>query len=283
MKVMLTGGSGFIGRNILPILKERYDVVAPNRSALSLNNADEVCVYLMKHHFDAVVHCANPNAVKNPVDLRECAVEDSLRLFLNLYSARDCYGKLLYIGSGAEYDKSRDISFVREEEFGRSVPKDGYGLAKYIMNDLAQHGGNVYDLCVFACYGPGDHSSKFITHCIHSCLRNQAVTIRQDCWFDYLHVEDLGHAIAWFVENKPAHTMYNMSSGRRILLSQIAAEVCRQMGNTQPIQILQPALNLEYTADNSRFTRESGITPRISLEQGIAMQIAWEKQNWLEL
>lgn len=282
MKVMLTGGSGFIGRNILPILRERFDVVAPDRNALSLKDADEVRAYLLSNQFDAVVHCANPNAVKNPVDLCEHAVEDSLRLFVNLYSARDCYGKLLYIGSGAEYDKSKDMSFVREEDFGRSIPKDGYGLAKYIMNDLAQHGGNVYDLCVFACYGPGDHSSKFITHCIHSCLRKQAVTIRQDCWFDYLHVEDLGHAIEWFVENKPAHTMYNMSSGRRILLSQIAAEVCKQMGNTQPIQILQAALNLEYTADNSRFTRESGITPRISLEQGIAMQIAWEKQNWPE-
>ena len=279
MNVMLTGGSGFIGRNILPILRERFHVIAPDRNALPLKDAQEVRAYLRNHQFDAVVHCANPNSVKNPLDQCEHAVEDSLRLFLNLYSARDCYGKLLYIGSGAEYDKSKDISFAREEDFGRSVPKDGYGLAKYTMNELAQHAGNVYDLCVFACYGPGDHASKFITHCIHCCLRKEAVTIRQDCWFDYLHVEDLGHAVAWFVENKPAHTMYNMSSGRRVLLSQIAAEVCRQMGNTQPIQILQPGFNLEYTADNSRFARESGIAPKISLEQGIAMQIAWERQH----
>ena len=88
--------------------------------------------------------------------------------------------------------------------------------------------------------------------------------------------------MAWFVDHEPEHKMYNITSGTRVRLSEIAAEVCRQMGNTQPVEILAPGMNREYTGDNSRFTRESGVVPSVSLEQGIAMQIECETRLWQE-
>ena len=282
MRVLLTGGTGFIGRNMLPILEERFEVTAPRRSELALLDAFAVSDFLAENQFRAVIHCANPNAVKNPLDLPQNTFEESLRIFSNLYAARSLYGKLLYLGSGAEYDKSLEIASVREVERTRSIPRDGYGFAKYLMSELAQGAKNVHNLCVFACYGPGDHESKFITHCIRCCLRGEHITIRQDCYFDYLQVTDLGRAMTWFVDHEPEHMMYNITSGTRVLLSEIAAEVCRQMGNTQPVEILTPGMNREYTGDNSRFVRESGVVPSVSLEQGIAMQIEWETRLWQE-
>jgi GDP-L-fucose synthase len=276
-KILFTGGSGFMGLNILPRLKEKYNVFAPDRKQLNLLDRDVVRNYLKEHLFDAVVHCANPNPVKNAVDDRqETMFEDSLRMFMNFYATRRLYGKMIYTGSGAEYDKTMDIISVSEENCFRSLPKDNYSLAKYIMNMIADKSENVFNLCVFGCYGPYDYHTKFITYCIDCCQQNRAITIKQDCRFDYIHVYDLGRMMEWMIDNDMKHHMYNASGGQHILLSQIAAEVKKQMKSSMRIEIFSEDFNLEYTADGSRFWNESGLRPQISMEDGIKRQIEWQ-------
>ncbi|MFC1827293.1 NAD-dependent epimerase/dehydratase family protein [Thermodesulfobacteriota bacterium] len=276
-KILFTGGSGFMGLNILPLLKEKYNIFAPNRKELNLLDKEKVRNYLEEYLFDAVVHCANPNSVKNAVDDRqETMFEDSLRMFMNFYDAKDLYDKLIYTGSGAEYDKTIDTVSVREEECFRSMPENSYGLAKYIMNQITHTSDNVYNICVFGCYGPYDHYSKFITHCIDCCQQNRAITIKQDCRFDYIHVYDLGRMMEWMIDNTMKHQMYNASGGHHILLSQMAAEVKKQMKSSMRIEIFSEDFNLEYTADGSRFWNESGLHPQISMEEGIKRQIEWQ-------
>lgn len=278
---LLTGGTGFVGRNVLPILQEKFQVLAPSRSEIDWRNGEEVRAYLRRHPVDIVYHCANPNPVKNPAsDVKAGMVEDSLRIFLNLYHCQDIYGKMVYLGSGAEYNKKLEISNVREEESFRSIPQDAYGFAKYINCMLAERSDNIYNLCVFACYGPGDHESKFITHCIRCCLRGEAITIRQDCRFDYIHVSDLGRIMVWMGENQPQHHKYNVSGCQHVFLTEIAQEVNRQMGSVLPIRILGPGFNREYTADGSRFWAESGLRPPMALREGIELQIKWEKEHF---
>lgn len=278
-RVLLTGRTGFVGKNTAPILEEQFEVLAPQRGELDLRDLRAVRSYFSGRGVDVVYHCANPNPVKNKLDADRDMLEDSLRMFLNLYACRDLYGKLIYLGSGAEYDKRMDISCVREEECFRSPPGDAYGLAKYTMNLLAGQSRNVYNLCLFACYGPWDHASKFITHCIRCQMRGEPVTIRQDCKFDYIHVSDLGRMMVWLGQNEARHQMYNVSGCEHALLSEIAEEVCRQMGAVRPVQILTPGRNREYTADGRRFWDESGLAPPMPLRDGIARQIIWEKEH----
>lgn len=278
-RVLLTGRTGFIGKNIAPMLEEQFEVLAPQRGELNLLKPEGVRSYFIDHDVDVVYHCANPNPVKNELDAHKDMLENSLKMFLNLYDCRGLYGKMIYLGSGAEYDKSMDISCVREVDCFRSPPKDAYGLAKYIMNLLARQSENIYDLCLFACYGPWDHDSKFITHCIRCRMRGEPITIRQNCKFDYIHVSDLGRMMVWLGQNEAKHQMYNVSGCEHMLLTEIAEEVCRQMGTVHPVQILTPGLNREYTADGSRFWNESGLALPISLRDGIAQQIIWEKEH----
>lgn len=277
-KLLMTGGTGFIGKNLKPILLQRYEVVSPGRGELDLKDHRAVEAYLERGGFDTVFHCANPTPAKNKLDRPEDLLESSLRMFINLSRCRGLYRRMIYLGSGAQYDKTMDITNVSEKDRYRSVPKDAYGLAKLYMDEIAGGSENIYDLCVFGIYGPWDHSSKFITHCIRCCLNHQPITIRQDCRFDYLQVSDLADMVTWMIEHTPTHHTYNAGSGRHVLLSEIAAEVRRQMDAVPPVQVLTPGLNKEYTADSTRIQSESGITPRISLEKGISMQINWEKE-----
>ena len=57
-KLLLTGGTGFIGRNILPVLREKYDVAAPTRAELDVYRADSVDAFLAENPVDFLVHCA---------------------------------------------------------------------------------------------------------------------------------------------------------------------------------------------------------------------------------
>lgn len=279
-KILLTGGTGFVGKNILPILKEEYDVIAPKRQQLDLKNTEEVLRFVTSQRVDVIVHSANPNPVKSFLyDSNEHMLEDSIRIYMNLYKAASECEKMIYFGSGAEYDKKMDICSIAEEEVTRSLPTDTYGYSKYIMNELARNSRNVYNLRLFACYGPDDHESKFITHAIRCCLKNQPITIRQNCYFDYLHVYDVARIVLAVIRGKMKYHDYNVASGTRIQLKEIAEIVREKMENNKPVLIEKSGFNKEYTASIERLERELNMKKSfISLDAGIEMQIACEKE-----
>lgn len=276
-RVLLTGGSGFIGRNIKPILEKNTILFAPTRNELDLKNELAVREYIKNNNIEIVIHAANPNPVKNSLDKPESMFEDSIRVFLNLYHAEDLYERMYTLGSGAEYDKSKDISLIKEEEQGRSVPYDTYGLIKYTIDKIIAGSNKQYNLRIFACYGPTDHESKFITHCIRCCLRKEDITIRQDCYFDYMQVTDLANILVYFINHEPKFHSYNVCTGTRVLLSEIAHIVQEEMNIDNRIIVLKEGLNKEYTGDNSRLVDEIGNYNFIGLREGIRIQIESEK------
>lgn len=279
-KILLTGGTGFVGRNILPILSEKYIVDAPTRNELDLKDALAVANFLKKGNYDIVIQSANPNPVKNTeYDKVETMFEDSMRIFMNFYNMREYCEKLIYFGSGAEFDKSREISNISEENINDFIPKDAYGLAKLYMNELARKSENVYNIRIFGCYGPYDHESKFLTHVIRCCLLDKDITIRQNCYFDYMQVFDLARAIECIVEGSPKYHDYNVCSGISISLREIAEKIREHMGLSNKIVVFQNGLNREYTASNRRFMEEFGDKVSfMTLDDGIDIQIEHEKR-----
>lgn len=280
-RVLFTGGTGFIGKNVLPELRKNSLIFAPKREELNLYDLEEIKRYVSDHNIDVIVHSANPNPVKNSVDKDVSMLKGSLQIFMNFYEMQDAVEKILYIGSGAEYDKRYDISSVSEEEIGIHIPTDEYGFAKYIMNELARKSKNIYNLRLFACYGPYDFYTKFITHVIHCCLKGEDVTIRQDCWFDYLHVDDLGKIIHFFMYHNLKYHDYNVCSGERVMLSSLAKEVMKQMGYSGRITFGETGFNKEYTGNNSRLLSEYTGTGFVDIKEGISRQITWEKRQMI--
>lgn len=276
-KVLLTGGTGFIGRNVKGYLETLCDLYTPGRKELNLLDEQQVRAYLQKESFDVIIHAANPNPVKNQQDKADTMFEDSIRVFMNLYHAEDCYDKMYTLGSGAEYDKSRDIVLIKEEEEGRSIPKDSYGLAKYTMNQLIEQSSKQCNLRIFACYGPTDHESKFITHAIHCCMQNKDITIRQNCYFDYMQVSDLAKVLEYFIYHEPKHHAYNVCTGTRCTLEEIAGMVQKQMHAKNQIVMLNPGWNKEYTGSNERLMTELKNYQFMGLEEGIRIQIESEQ------
>ncbi|MBQ9234751.1 MAG: NAD(P)-dependent oxidoreductase, partial [Lachnospiraceae bacterium] len=225
------------------------------------------------------IHSANPNPVKNHIcDKEETMFQESLRMFYNFYNNRRLYGKMIYFGSGAEYDKSADIIDATEDDINKRIPNDDYGLAKLYMNELARNSENVYNFRLFGCYGPYDYKTKFLTHVINCCLYKDEITINQDCLFDYIRVSDVAGILCYAIDNELKYKDYNICSGKKILLSEIAERIKKKMKDDIPVRIIKDGLNKEYTGNNSRITEETGYT-FMDIDTGIDLQIEHERSK----
>ena len=279
-KILLTGSTGFIGRNLYRVLKQHYDITAPKRLELDVVKEFDVDSYFMNNSFDVVIHTANISPFKSPqYDSIDNILDYTIRAMLNIEKHSNEVEKILYMGSGAEYNKQYDIKMVKENDIGMTIPTDNYGYAKYILNKIARGSKNIYNLRLFGCYGPTDVKTKFIRDAIDCCLENRAITIRQNCQFDYLYVDDMSNVVRWFIENIPKYHDYNVCSGIPIDLLTIAKIVAMKMHNDNGITIAKEGYNKEYTADNSRLLSELNDFKFTSIEDGISKQIDWQRST----
>ena len=257
-RVLLTGAGphGFIGRNLAPFLRERYEVFTPPSRELNLCDYDSLARYIEGHQIDTVVHGALQSIVHiGPEDI----MLHDMQMFYNIDRLSGQLDKVLYFGSGAEFDKRFPIENIREEELGRKIPVSYYGLEKYIMSLHARESRNIYNLRLFGIFGKYEHwQSKFISNLCCKAMYDLPLSIRQDCMFDYLYVDDLAPIVIWFLEHKPKFHDYNVCTGHPFSLREIADVVMEVSGKTLPVVVAREGWNLSYTADNSRLTAEAG-------------------------
>lgn len=252
--LLVTGGSGFIGRNLVERLRGAgYRVDAPGREALDLLDADAVAAFVERGAFDAVLHAATWNATRNsPKDVSR-VLENNLRMFFNLTRCLDGYGKLIQFGSGAEYDRAHWSPRMREEDFGKHVPADDYGFSKYVMARAAEADPRVVDLRVFGCFGPHeDWEIRFVSNACCKAMHDLPITIRQDVAFDYLWIDDLVDVVRWFVEHDAPARAYNVCSGQTLTLRDLAGKVLAAAGKDLPVRVALDGMGREYSGDNRR-------------------------------
>lgn len=284
-KVLVTGGSGFIGRNLVESLKERYLVYAPSSNELNLQDTEKTAEYLKEHSFDTVIHCANTNNTR--IDKRGVGSYDiltgNLRMYWNLARCEDLYGKMYYFGSGAEFDMEHYVDNMPEEYFDTYIPRDAYGFSKYIMNQNAGKSDKIYNLRLFGVYGKYEEwNRRFISNNMCRILRGLNISINQDMMFDYLYIEDLCRIMVWFVEHTPKYHEYNVCTGSAVRLSEIADIIGTECGRGFPVRVLKEGEKLPYTADNTRLLAEIGGFEFTSLDTGVKQLWEYYSQEYRE-
>ncbi len=253
-RILLTGASGFIGRNLKEHLSDRYLIFSPSHKQLDLLKEKNVREYVLSNQIDTVIHAAVHVPMFNgPED----EYENDMKMFHNLYEMHENFDKIIYFGSGAEYDKRYDISMVKEEQIGEHIPVSDYGRAKFDMNQIARGSDNIYNLRLFGIFGKYElWQIKFLSNIICKALYDLPLTIRKDCYFDYLYIDDLVRIVEWFIENQPKHHDYNTCSGRQYQLSEFADMVLEVCGKDLPVILLNEDRNLNYSASNERLMKE---------------------------
>jgi GDP-L-fucose synthase len=280
-KVLITGASGFIGRNLKEGFGADYEIVAPSSQELNLLDAKQVKEFLERGKFDVVVHCATHDATRNSVKDTSLVFSNNLRMFFNLSRCRDIYGKMLYFGSGAEYGRESMPPNVIENYFGVDVPTDDYGFSKYICNLVAEESSNIYNLTVFGCFGKyEDWQIRFISNAICKVIYDLDITMRQNIFFDYLYIDDLTKIVRWFIEaDSLKYHKYNICTGQSVDLLTLAKIVLGVSGKKLEIKIAQPGIGREYSGNNERLVNKIGDFKFTPQEKAIAALYGWYQEN----
>ena len=259
MKVLITGANGFIGKNLVEKLHDKYLTENPGRVELNLLDGEIVESYLKTNRFDVIIHAANTNSTRNTATTPYDSLDGNLRMFFNLERCKEYYGKMFYFGSGAEYDMRHYVPEMGEEYFGTHIPKDAYGFSKYIMAKSCEQASNIYDLRLFGVYGQYEEwERRFISNAICRVLKGKDITIQKNVYFDYLWVDDLCCIMERFIDIEPQYRHYNVCRGTKIDLYSLACMVKEILDVDCDIVIGEAGWKLEYTGNNERLLAEIG-------------------------
>jgi GDP-L-fucose synthase len=277
MRILITGGSGFIGRNLAEQLAATYEVSAPSSADLDLLDDQKVREYLSTHRFDAIVHAATTRSNRRlaaPPDL----LDRNCRMFFNLVRNQGQFGKMIHFGSGAEYDRIQLPAQVREGYFDTRVPKDSYGFSKYLCAKYVERSDRIVNLRLFGVFGAyEDYSVRFISNACCRALKRLPIVLRQNVVFDYLYVKDLVEITSWFVENTARDKAYNVCTGRPVALTELARVIALVSGCkfSPDVSVMTEGMGPEYSADNSRILKEMGAYQFWDLESAIRDLYDW--------
>lgn len=262
--VLITGAgpTGVTGRAIKEYLQDSYEILSPSSKELDLTNDEAVRFYFDTHRIDFVVHCATYRSnISQTTHLVDEEFESNLRMYFNLAAQSDKFEKMVYLGSGAEYDKSRPIVNISEEQFGERIPKDKYGFGKYIMNQHCRSSKNIYNLRMFGTLNKYERYTKnVVCNLCAKAVMGLPLTLRQDVRFSWIDIEDVAKAIRIIFENEAKYHDYNIALEKPYLLSEIASLINNVRGSGLPILFEHEGLNREYSCSINRLRKHLLIT-----------------------
>lgn len=258
--VLITGAgpTGVTGRAIREYLENDYIILAPSSKELDLTDDAIVRSYFDSHHIDFVVHCATYRSnISQTTHLVDEEFESNLRMYFNLAAQSEKFQKMVYLGSGAEYNKTRPIVNISEDQFGESVPKDKYGFGKYIMNQHCRSSKNIYNLRMFGTLNKYERYTKnVVCNLCAKAVMGVPLTLRQDVKFSWIDIKDIAKAIKYLFDHDVKRHDYNVALPQSYTLSAIAKMVCSLTSKKLQVIFGNAGFNAEYTCSTGRFDNE---------------------------
>lgn len=231
MTVLVTGGSGFIGRSVVRLLVERGEapVVLPHRWR-GLKGLESL---LPPGDVDGCIHLGwyadTRDYLVNVAENRQ-SLEDSLDL-VEIMGLRGCKG-FVVAGTSAEYATSDQAL----SEVAPIAPWSVYGAAKaslhqLLRSSLAPAGMVVSWARIFNVTGPGEDPNRLLPHVARSVLAGREVPLTTGTQVrDFLHVDDVAEGLVQALyAGRPG--AYNVSSGRGTPLSQVLTQLAEALGD----------------------------------------------------
>jgi GDP-L-fucose synthase len=279
LNILLTGGSGFIGRNIVELMGDRYHFLAPSHKELDLLEENEVERFLKDKKIDVVVHSAVKPGHRNAKDLTNIFYADA-RMFFNLARCSSRYQKMIVLSSGAVYDIRCDLRKVTEDFYDTSVPADEHGFFRYVSAKYIETQKNIVELRIFSIFGKyEDYAIRFISNAICKAVYDLPITIKQNRCFDYLYINDFIPILDFFIQNNVRHKAYNVSPDHSIELYRLAEKIKSLSGKDLPIIVGQPGMGLSYSGDNSRMRKEIKDLNLTPIDDSLKALYDWYTEN----
>lgn len=317
MKVLVTGGAGFIGSNFIRhVLTSRSDVEITNFDKLTYaGNPESLADFcddrrysfvrndiadlravkeVFAAGFDAVVNFAAETHVDRSIeDASPFLRTNILGTHCLLEAARTFrLPRFVQISTDEVYGSAPpSVSFTEETNLD---PRSPYAASKASADHLVAAYANTFGISaiVLRCtnnYGPYQFPEKLIPLMIANARDNKPLPIYGDGMQerDWLFVEDYCRAIALALEKGTPNSIYNVSAGRPLPNLKVVKTILQHLGKPESLMHTvqdRPGHDRRYALDSSKIQRELGWKPLVSFEEGIRRTIDWYETNteWLE-
>jgi len=313
MNILVTGGLGFIGHNVVNLLEaqghtvvvtdnqttygivpkteldaliaERRQYITTDRIyRVDIADQDGMTWLLRKHSIDTVVHLASFPRQKvvnaNPTLGSRTMSEGLLSL---LEAGQDQVKKFVYVSSSMVYGDFREESFDGIAETARCDPIGQYGIMKlageWLVKDYARRTGMTYTvLRPSAVYGPRDVEDRVVSKFLLTAMRGGTIQVNgADEYLDFTYVDDVAQGIAQAsVSDRTNNRVYNITRGLSRGLAE-AAELAVAVAGRGTIQVnpRDSEFPRRGQLNISQARHDFDFSPRIDIEKGFENYFQW--------
>jgi nucleoside-diphosphate-sugar epimerase len=270
MKILFTGHRGFLGRELIPLLKEDHEVFTFDGD---YRNFESVQGFVHENSVEKILHAAVRGGRRNKLETHE-TLQNNVETTINIL--RLDLPTILFC-SGAIYNRDHSINRVTEVESLNSFPTDFYGQSKFISNALARNHGNCSVLRFFNVFGPTEGFDRFISFNISRYLAQEPMIVFNDFEMDFFFVRDTLPVISSWLSEDPFPSEVNMVYEAKFLLSEICNFINTLGGYEVPIDIQEPSRNKNYSGGGAVLS-SLGFN-FLGLEKGISQMYHHIKTN----
>ncbi|KPV60383.1 spore coat protein [Paenibacillus sp. A3] len=317
MKVLITGGAGFIGSNFIIYMTHRY----PNYEFV---NFDALTYAGNLESLRSVHLLPNYRFIKGDIterDFVESVVADGVEAIVNfaaeshvdrsitepdIFVKTNVLGTQVLLDAAKKYNITKFLQISTDEVYGTLgetglftettllAANSPYSSSKAGADLLVRAYHETYGLPIniTRCsnnYGPYQFPEKLIPLMIINAINNKSLPVYGDGLNirDWLHVEDHCCAIDYVLHKGIDGEVYNVGGNNEKTNIQIVKTILAELGKSDDlIQFVKdrPGHDRRYAIDASKITKELGWTPKYNFESGIKETIQWYLQNqaWWE-
>ena len=293
MKILLTGGLGYIGTSLIKKLTKHQLIVCSKSKKDNLQNfndvifefvditSDDFLQIVKKHKPDLVIHLASITGLKNCESNPTKAFETNVHGTFNVIKASELNkNRLIFFSSREVYGKSLD---VKSKEDDLLLPTNIYGITKMLGELLIKNSGknNNLDYIILRLtnvYGPGGNE-KGPNKIIKNAVEDKKIEIfggKQS--INFIYIDDVVNLISTIIDkNHISKEIFNLGSKNNLTVNEFSKLVEQSLDFNITIKH-KPKLNVEnsiFKPDLKKSEKLLGFTSKTKINDGLRKTINW--------
>ena len=318
-KIIITGGLGFIGSNLIELLiKKKFSVINIDKVTYSsnfyntkdfsqnahykfikcdLNNKSKLSKIIFLHKPLCIFNLAAETHVDRSIDGPESFIKSNILGVFNLleifkkYSAKNKKTRLVHISTDEVYG---DILKGRSHEEFPYKPSSPYAASKAASDHLVSSYVRTYKIpaIVTNCsnnYGPKQHPEKLIPKLIYNILNNKSLPIYGNGKNsrEWIYVEDHCEALLKVFQKGKIGEFYNIGSNKNLNNLEICKYLIRvakekiKIGKNVKIEFVKdrPGHDVRYALDSKKILNKLGWKTKMNFKKGLEKTFLWYLKN----
>lgn len=303
-RILVTGGSGFLGSFVVERLRARgaTEIIVPSSAEYDLVKGDDVRRLLRESRPEIVLHLAARvgGIGANRLNPGKYFYDNAMMGIQLLHEAREAgVEKLVATATICAYPKYCPVPF-REDDIWSGYPEETnapYGIAKKILSVQSaayreQYGFDSVVVYPVNLYGPRDNFDLETSHVIPAMLRKFHEAKERGereviLWGDgtptreFFYVEDCAEGVLRAAESYASSEPLNLGSGEEVSIANLARMIAELVGYEGEVvwDTTKPNGQPRRKLDVSRAREKLGFVAKVSLEEGLARTYAWLRER----